>query len=115
MSVEALWSARFGDIASPGTWQHGGVIVFETGRLFGGDSGTYYLGTYDINQGKVTADFEVVIFDPRYGTIFGELGERSAVTATGTMKGDKIVGLLERLDVPSLKIAFDLTKQADLP
>jgi hypothetical protein len=32
-----------------------GVVIFETGRLFGGDSWYYYTGTYEGKNGKLTA------------------------------------------------------------
>ena len=45
MSVEGLWTAS---MFAPGQFG-AGVVVFETGRVFGGDSSMYYTGSYQIN------------------------------------------------------------------
>ncbi len=115
MSVEALWTARFGDVSSPGTWENGGVVVLETGRIYGGDGGTYYIGTYEIDRGSFTGKFKSVTFDPRYRSAFGELGPEVDVVAVGTMEGDVMKGTLSSPAAPGLKIGFDLTKREELP
>jgi len=53
MSIEALWAVQF-TAFNMGTTQtrvakSGGVIVIETGRVFGGDTWQWYTGTYDRN------------------------------------------------------------------
>jgi hypothetical protein len=51
--LEALWSVMF---IAPGQQNiNAGVIIFETGRLFGGDSWYYYTGTYEGKNGILTA------------------------------------------------------------
>lgn len=51
--LEALWSVVF---IAPGQQNvNAGVVIFETGRLFGGDSWYYYTGTYEEKNGKLTA------------------------------------------------------------
>lgn len=47
MSIEALWTVTFGsNLGMSGA----GVVVFETGRLFGGDPDYIYLGKYDVTH-----------------------------------------------------------------
>jgi hypothetical protein len=49
-------SVEFGDVALGGQlYRNGGVAVLETNRIFGGDSGYYYLGTYSIKDGQIEA------------------------------------------------------------
>jgi hypothetical protein len=48
MSIEALWTVTFTSNLGVGG---AGVVIFETGRLFGGDPDYIYLGEY-----KVTPD-----------------------------------------------------------
>ena len=47
MSIEALWSVEFASTAGLGR----GVVVFESGRLFGGDPDYIYTGQYDLKSG----------------------------------------------------------------
>jgi hypothetical protein len=53
--IEALYVVEFGDVAIGGqtyTYWNGGVAVLETNRIFGGDSGYYYLGNYTIKDSQ---------------------------------------------------------------
>jgi hypothetical protein len=42
---EGLYVVEFGDVGTAAT-RNGGVAVLETNRIFGGDSGYYYLGKF---------------------------------------------------------------------
>jgi T3SS negative regulator,GrlR len=57
MSLEALWAITFGTGEDTGS----GVIVFETGRIFGGDTSFYYLGRYSYNPRDQTLSGEVEV------------------------------------------------------
>jgi hypothetical protein len=49
-AIEALYVVEFGDVALGGQqYRNGGVAVLETNRIFGGDSGYYYVGTFSSN------------------------------------------------------------------
>ena len=113
MSIEGLWTARFGHYDAPNTWENGGVVVIESGRIFGGDSGTYYLGSVVLDGKSFDANFTVTIYDrERYITAFGNFETPIEVSAKGERKGNVIVG---RMSLGEVSIAFDLTKRADLP
>jgi hypothetical protein len=58
MALEALWAVRFGTLQNVGT----GVIVFETGRIFGGDASFYHVGnfTYNPRDQRISGEVEVV-------------------------------------------------------
>jgi hypothetical protein len=46
MSVEALWAVQFTGANRHRIAKSGGVLVVETGRVFGGDIWQWYVGTY---------------------------------------------------------------------
>ena len=56
MPVEGLWTVEF---QVEGGWTNGGVVVLNAGRLFGGDSQYYYLGTYAITGETLQGELQV--------------------------------------------------------
>lgn len=60
MTVEALWTVRFGDGASDQEL-NGGVAVLETGRIFGGDSAYAYVGRYQVSGDELIGDLRVIM------------------------------------------------------
>lgn len=68
MSVEALYAVRFGHAGAPNFGTNGGVVVLETGRLFGGDSWFAYTGTYTLNGGTVSGQIHVLRHFNQEGT-----------------------------------------------
>jgi len=50
MTIEALWAVNFSTQLG---FSGSGVAVFETGRIFGGDSLYYYIGDYVLNGDTV--------------------------------------------------------------
>jgi hypothetical protein len=54
--IEGLYVVEFGDVAIGGqtyTYWKGGVAVLETSRIFGRDSGYYYVGNYTIKEANL--------------------------------------------------------------
>jgi hypothetical protein len=47
MSVEALWAVQFTGVNGARIAKSGGVLVVETGRVFGGDTWQWYTGRYE--------------------------------------------------------------------
>ena len=47
MALDGLWIAQFTGKEVSGS----GVVVFSNGKLFGGETGFYYIGTYE-SDGK---------------------------------------------------------------
>ena len=61
--IEGLYVVEFGDVAIGGqtyTYWNGGVAVLETNRIFGGDSGYYYVGNYTIKDSQFEATVKIV-------------------------------------------------------
>lgn len=119
MSIEALWAVRFVGVngGSIGE-QSGGVIVLESGRLFGGDTWTYYTGSYSIANGQVTFRVNVGVHHTGGGeSIFGGPlvpysleGVATVDAAQRTMKADLVA-----IGQPQMRIAAMLHRVAELP
>lgn len=71
MSLEALWSVTFVSNTPSVNNTGGGVVIFETGRVLGGDSGYTYTGTYEIDQNQIKARVRVKQFSPMSLSVFG--------------------------------------------
>jgi len=67
MSVEALWTLEFANHAGYG----GGVVIFESGRIFGGDTSFYWTGTYSIKDGAITGKIDVNRHSPVMQSLLG--------------------------------------------
>lgn len=73
MLEKALWAV---DFLSPTSGSYGsGVISFSDGKVFGGDSGFFYQGSYtqDAN-GNMSATVDVKNYNPGVASIFGGTG-----------------------------------------
>ncbi len=69
MSIEALWTVEFiSNLQVFGS----GVVVLETGRVFGGDAQYYYLGDFDVKHGEdVSVNVKITHFAGAGYSIFG--------------------------------------------
>ncbi|MHA1536582.1 MAG: hypothetical protein ACTSUD_03420 [Alphaproteobacteria bacterium] len=113
MTVESLWTLEFQTVNE---WNNGGVAVFETGRIFGGDSCFYYLGTYTVSEKQVLAKVAVQHYFGENYTAFGDKIDAYVVELMGTLDGDLIGGTMKRLDKANLPILqMRLIRRADLP
>jgi hypothetical protein len=118
MSIEALWTVTF---ASNLGMSGAGVVVFETGRLFGGDPDYIYLGKYDITPDghKITCEVDVNNHSGRLSSIFGGLPHFKLKIEGPVPKSDAIGAIMQasgHLDGnEGFKIALTLTKRAQLP
>ena len=66
-------------------------------RLFGGDSGFYYRGTFNHDGTAVTATVEMTRHDPKWPSAFGDHPRTLATKITGQVQGRDVVGRLERV------------------
>lgn len=110
MSLEALWTIEFGDGDG---WKNAGVLVFETGRVFGGDSGFYYLGTVDISDDRLRASIRVVHYHGEPVTAFGDSAAEFHMNFDGERADGVVEGELSRVDFAPLRAR--LIWRADLP
>lgn len=118
MSIEALWTMYMGTVDEPGLtegWASAGVVVFETGRLFGGDSGYYYLGTYELNGGRVTGTAVSQHYNGPPNSAFGPGIISQEVKFEGTIEGEEISGEMWVKGRPQPRLPMKLHRQAELP
>jgi hypothetical protein len=114
--IEALYVVEFGDVALGGqTYRNGGVAVLETNRVFGGDSGYYYVGTYTIKDSRIDATVKVVKHNPTWVNAFGDASESFNIKIEGTVNNGVVQGFMERRDRPGLRLPVRLTWKEDLP
>lgn len=114
--IEALYVVQFGDIATAGrTFQNGGVAVLETNRIFGGDSGYYYVGSYTVKDSQIEATVRIVKHNPTWGNVFGDAATSFTVRMQGTVNNGVMQGMMERTDRPAMRLPVRLTWKEDLP
>lgn len=114
-NIEALWAVNFGDVYAPGQ-PNGGVAIFETSRIFGGDSQFYYIGEYQVSGEKITADVKVTHFSGQGITAFGEQVTGSyQVQVEGQRDGDMINGQMRIIGRPIEPLPISLRRLEALP
>jgi hypothetical protein len=117
--TEGLYVVEFGDVSDltpPGMYRNGGVAVLETNRVFGGDSGYYYVGNYSVNSESIAATIKIVKHDPNWSDAFGDTAESFTVKMqAGPMIAGTIEGSIERADIPGIKLPVRLTFKEELP
>lgn len=114
-NVEALYVVHFGDVQSPNQYRNGGVAVLETGRIFGGDSGYYYTGTYEIKAHQIHAGATVTKYNLAIGDVFGDNALKFEIDIIGNKNGDNYEGKMTRRDKPQFVLPIRLIRVAELP
>ena len=119
MNIEALWAVQFTAANGVRMAKSGGVIVIESGRIFGGDTWMWYTGRYerDVKTGKLTCSLETgVHFNEGGQSIFGGplqgrryVGEIVVAEDQRTARADLVV------EGTTMKLAVTLTWVAPLP
>ncbi|HOI83891.1 MAG TPA: hypothetical protein PKW30_06245 [Campylobacterales bacterium] len=114
MSIEKFWLLEFGsNLSIFGK----GVAVLETGKIFAGDSGYYYTGDYETNNGTINAKIKVVKHNPLFISIFGDVNEFSIIfenqNISSGLNGATIKGHVE--GQRDLQVYAKFTKIAELP
>lgn len=80
--MNGLWTVEFG--SSTGMFG-GGVVVFQDGKLMGGDGGYYYLGTYELKGRALQATVEVAPFIEGYESVFKTVGRSFKLNLVGSL------------------------------
>jgi len=109
--VEALWSVEFiSDMDVLGA----GVVVLETGRILGGDSQYFYVGSYEVKNQELEAEIEVTHYFGELYSIFGP-EKNFRIKITGEIGKDVMEGQGHRVDNSQMKLGVRLTRRAELP
>lgn len=118
-SVEGMWALLSGSVNAPDDMRDGGIVVLETGRVFGGDSAMAYLGTYEFTDGTLNADVRSWKWNMHHSdtaNVFGMTGHiNHQVVFEGIRDGDRLKGFIAPADAPESRLRAVLVKITDLP
>ena len=108
--MNGLWTAEFG--SSTGRFG-GGVIVFQNGKLMGGDASYFYLGDYTSEGDSFTAAFTISPFLPNAESVFNAAGRAFTLRLAGSVTGGvHAVAQGQAEGAPDIRFGVKLTKRA---
>ena len=118
--IEGLWVIKLLTPDDPSMDLNGGVVVIETDRIFGGDSGYFYIGSLrPAEQNTWSVAVQITRHDPNIESIFGDTDK---IELTGTIhKAGKdqqdrsLIKLKMRDNATAIDMTALMTKVADLP
>lgn len=88
-----------------------GVVHLVGGKLWGGDSGIYYLGTYSLDGGNFTAEVKTGRHSQNLASVFGVDAVR--IHLQGQSAGDSAVLQGTSPDAPGISFQAELARIAD--
>ena len=91
----------------------GAVVVFINGKVFGGDNGFTWVGTYTADERLIKGRVHVHNFDPDIKSVLGVPGDYD-MYFSGNIQGDRITGTAMIANQPQHTIAVRLIKRANL-
>lgn len=106
---DGLWTVEFASTMRLGT----GVIVLNNGRLLGGDAGYYYSGRYRVNGNNVQGNIDVIRYDTRSISVFGDLDQFS-LSFSGEISDYQFSLLASVVNKPEYKININGNKKEDM-
>jgi len=109
--LEALWSVEF---SSNLGMKGAGVAVFETGRVLGGDSSYYYVGDAEVVNSILRAKLEVTHYSGPRNSVVGNY-DRYHLEISGPVNRNQMILQGHVVEDPRIKMAFRLTRRAELP
>jgi len=108
--IEGFWIVQYEGMQGNG----GGVVVFIKGQVFGGDSGSTYIGTYESEDKTIKAHVRVHNYMPGVVSAIGIEGDYD-LEVTGTVDGDVIKASGSPAGYHTAGLALKLTRAARLP
>ena len=104
---KGLWTVEFTtSVGGAGT----GTIVFENGRVAGGDAGYYYIGNYNIDHDKIAGEVKIQKYNPGSVSVFGAL-EHGDLKISGSIKGSLLTATGQLSQHPNVKMTIKGTKR----
>ena len=107
--VEGFWILQ---IETP-QQTSGGVCVFLNGKIFGGDNGFTWIGTYTSDDKLIKARVNVHNFDKSVQSVLGIPGDYE-MHFSGNVQGNMITGAAMLAGQPQHSLACRLLKRASL-
>lgn len=109
--LEAMYGLEFVSNTNDGGY---GVVILETGRIFGGDSSFVYIGNYEVKNDIVTAEVKCTNDRELLASVFGDIKEFN-LRLEGKPHHNEFILQGHIIENPSMKIAIKLTRRAELP
>jgi hypothetical protein len=110
MNMNGLWTMEFFGL---GDWQEGGLLVFENGRVLGGNNNHYIKGTYTFSHNECIITMECMFVGTPV-TMYRVKDNKAQVEIKGSPKDDVLEGTLHRLDIQGLDMPTRLIKRSDI-
>lgn len=111
--IEALWSTEFRD--GNNQMFGSGIVVFENGKVLGGDSGFTFVGDYSIKYGVGYASIRV----KRYSNTINMQSisglDDYVLDAVGKIDRNHMVFTGTSKSAPGFTINIDMVRRAELP
>lgn len=115
--IEALYIVHFTGLCAGGGVA-GGVAVLEGGRIFGGDSGYFFTGSYSLDGDSFEAGVTIERHtrDPNWPTAWGDHAASfdARVEAVRNADGTSLEGRLLRTDLPDQPLDMTMYRLASL-
>lgn len=108
---DALWTIQ---IEAAGEWQNRGVVAFDRGRVFGGDSHYYYFGRYAEDKNLIRGEARIVHYNGPLATGFGNSPDFTVVLEA-RRSGDVINGHIHKPGSDGAKLAIRCVRRETLP
>jgi hypothetical protein len=109
MALDGLWIVQFTGKEILGS----GVAVFSNGKVFGGETGFYYIGSYEAEGKVVKARVMIRNFDPAIPSGFGIPGDYE-MDVSAVLQDDKMTGTAMIANQPQHSLGIRLIKKANL-
>ena len=111
--IEGLWATSFRGPVDSGN----GVLVFETQRLFGGDSNFYYIGAYTMKGQEISGAARITQYGGRGYTVFGDVeqGQSFELEFTAVVQDKALRGNATNKGRPDLRMEFVASLLSPLP
>jgi T3SS negative regulator,GrlR len=107
--IEGFWILKI--LPPPVT--SGGVIMFTSGRIFGGDNAFTWVGTYSVTNTALKGRVRVHNFDPEIKSVLGVDGDYD-MHFSGILSGDVITGTAMIANQPQHSLGLRMEKYAQI-
>jgi hypothetical protein len=107
--MDGLWTAEFG--SSAGIFG-GGILVFQNGKIVGGDGNYFYVGEYTAQEATFKATVRVSPYLPGAESVFKTVDQNLTIDLEGSLTGtDRAVAQGSAREVPGVRLGVKLAKR----
>jgi hypothetical protein len=110
LMLDGFWTAEFG--SSAGVFG-GGVAVLQNGKLYGGDGGYFYVGTYSFKEKEFHATLEIAPFIEDYPSVFKTVNQKITLELIGSIiDNNQLRAQGYSKGMPNVSFGVKLTRRA---